>query len=86
MTKADHIAECLRGAFDPTHLAVRNDSAQHAGHAGHDGTGDSHFHVEIRAQAFANKSRIARHRAVHAALGADLMASIHALSLDIDSA
>ena len=29
-------------------------------------------------------SRVARHRAVHAALGPELLARIHALSLDLD--
>ncbi|MFZ7089547.1 BolA family protein [Primorskyibacter sp. 2E233] len=83
MSKADHIQERLHQAFAPVHLEVRNDSAKHAGHAGHDGSGESHFHVEIRSKAFTGQSRIARHRAVHKALGPDLVASIHALSLDI---
>ncbi|WGW03283.1 BolA family protein [Tropicibacter oceani] len=85
LTKADHIKERLRAAFAPEHLLVRNDSASHAGHAGHDGSGESHFHVEIKAVGFAGLSRIARHRAVHAALGPDLMGAIHALSLDIST-
>lgn len=83
LTKADHIQERLTDAFQPTHLVVRNDSGRHAGHAGDDGSGESHFHVEIRAAAFADMSRIARHRAVHKALGQDLVGAIHALSLDI---
>lgn len=85
MSKADHIQERLEQAFGPAHLMVRNDSAQHAGHAAHDSSGESHFHVEIRSDSFAGLSRVARHRAVHKALGADLVAQIHALSLDIDT-
>jgi BolA family transcriptional regulator, general stress-responsive regulator len=38
----------------------------------------------IRAQAFAPMSRVARHRAVHAAIG-DLNQRIHALALDISA-
>jgi len=38
----------------------------------------------IRADAFAGQSRVARHRAVHAALGPDLIGRIHALALDLD--
>jgi BolA protein len=38
----------------------------------------------IRAPAFASMTRIERHRAVHAALGPDLVGRIHALALSID--
>jgi len=39
--------------------------------------------VAIAAPEFAGLSRVAKHRAVHSALGAELIARIHALSLDI---
>jgi BolA protein len=84
MSRADQIRTKLEEAFAPTQLDVRNDSARHGGHAGDDGSGESHFHVTLRAPAFAGQSRIARHRAVHAALGPQLVADIHALALDID--
>ena len=74
----------LRGAFSPTRLEIRNDSAQHAGHSGDDGSGESHWHVTIRADAFAGMGRVQRHRAVHAALGPRIMSTLHALALDID--
>lgn len=80
----DQISEKLQVAFTPDALQVINESDQHAGHAGHDGTGESHFRVVIRADAFANMSRIARHRAVHAALGKELIGRIHALALEIN--
>ena len=83
MPIADEIRQRLDAAFSPTHLEVVNDSHRHAGHAGDDGSGESHFRVEIRAPAFAGMSRIARHRAVHAALG-DVVGRIHALALTID--
>ena len=72
----------LTAAFAPERLEVVNDSAKHAGHGGDDGSGESHFSVLIRAAAFAPMGRVARHRAVHAALG-DLTTRIHALALDI---
>jgi BolA protein len=84
MSREHKMTEKLQRAFAPTHLEVRNDSARHAGHGGDDGSGESHFHVVLRSAAFEGKSRIQRHRAVHAALGADLVAEIHALSLDLD--
>ncbi|SMX50508.1 BolA family protein [Maliponia aquimaris] len=84
MSRADDIRIKLEAAFQPTQLEVRNDSARHSGHAGDDGSGESHFHVTLRAPAFQGQSRIARHRAVHAALGPELVREIHALALDID--
>lgn len=82
MSVENELIARLQAAFAPDRLEVRNDSAKHAGHAGHDGSNESHFHVLIRAEAFAAQSRVARHRAVHAALG-DLNQRIHALALDI---
>lgn len=73
----------LKAAFDPSFLCVTNDSASHAGHMGDDGSGESHFSVEIEAAAFAGLSRVARQRAVNAAL-ADLLAErVHALALSV---
>lgn len=80
----DEIISALEAAFRPTALEVVDDSESHRGHGGYREGGESHFNVMIRADSFASQSRIARHRAVHAALGKELVASIHALSLDID--
>jgi BolA protein len=82
MPVADQITARLTQAFAPDRLEVINESHRHAGHAGDDGSGESHFRVVIRAAAFAPMSRVARHRAVHQALG-DLNTRIHALALDI---
>ncbi|PWG17311.1 BolA family protein [Salibaculum griseiflavum] len=77
------IRQKLEEAFAPTRLEVINESHLHAGHAGDDGSGESHWRVVIEAPAFSDMSRIARHRAVHAALGPDILARIHALALDL---
>lgn len=84
MGVTDEIETRLRSAFDPRELAVVDESEQHIGHAGYQPGGESHFRVRIRAEGFAGQSRLQRHRAVHAALGADLVGRIHALALDID--
>ena len=83
MSVKEEIEARLTKAFAPTELVVENESHRHAGHAGDDGSGESHFRVTIRAAAFAPMGRVERHRAVHRALG-DLTARIHALALDID--
>ena len=82
MTVATEIEQRLVAAFAPTALEVVNESHRHAGHAGDDGSGESHFRVMIRAPAFAAMGRVDRHRAVQKALG-DLNIRIHALALDI---
>ncbi|MEL6241486.1 MAG: BolA family protein [Pseudomonadota bacterium] len=83
MRVADEIEAKLRTAFEPTDIEVVDDSASHAGHAGAPDGGQSHFNVRIRAAAFGGQSRIAKHRAVHRALGPELIGRIHALALDI---
>ncbi len=75
------IADRLTQALAPSHLSVSNDSAQHRGHMGDDGTGETHFSIDIVADAFAGQSRVARQRLVNHAL-ADLLATrIHALAI-----
>ena len=82
MAVKDEIEDRLTAAFAPSVLEVVNESHKHAGHAGDDGTGESHFHITIRADALAAMNRLARHRAVQKALG-DLNSRIHAIALDI---
>ena len=82
MTLEAEIRQAL-GSLSPDSLDVINESAQHAGHAGDDGSGESHWRVVISAPSLQDMSRIARHRAVHAALGPDIIGRIHALAIDI---
>lgn len=82
MTVADTIREKLTRAFRPAALEVIDESHRHAGHAGAREGGETHFRVAIVADAFAGHDRIARHRAVHQALAAELAGGVHALSVD----
>ncbi|MEM5476863.1 BolA family protein [Pacificibacter sp. AS14] len=84
MSISDDMKSRLNAAFSPTRLEVVDDSASHSGHSGNPG-GDSetHFNVVIRSNVFDGLSRVARHRAVHKALG-DVVPRIHALALDLD--
>ena len=78
---AEEIAELLTAAFAPSRLEVINDSASHRGHAGHDGTDESHFTVEIESAAFAGVSRVERQRRVNRALGDIPGQRVHALAI-----
>ena len=80
-TVAAEIEKRLREALAPTRLEVINDSARHRGHAGDDGSGESHFTVEVEAVVFAGMSRLERQRAVNAAVGDLLRDRIHALAI-----
>lgn len=71
----------LRAAFAPTRLAVINDSAKHSGHSGDDGSGESHFTVEIESADFTGVSRLNRQRMVNAALGDIPGRRVHALAI-----
>ena len=75
------IRQRLVSDLAPTSLAVINESALHAGHRGDDGSGESHFRVEIEAASFANLSRIARQRLVNRSLAELLDGHIHALAI-----
>ena len=83
MSRTEEIRTALEVSFAPETLEVIDESESHRGHAGYQEGGESHFRVRIKAEAFGSMSRIERHRAVHKALGADLVGRIHALALDI---
>ncbi|MEM1273717.1 MAG: BolA family protein [Pseudomonadota bacterium] len=85
MTRAERMREKLTATFAPERLDIIDESEAHRGHSGFQEGGESHFRVAITAKAFAEMPRLARHRAVHAALGAELMAEIHALALEIEA-
>ncbi|MBA4765983.1 MAG: BolA family transcriptional regulator [Erythrobacter sp.] len=80
-TVQQEMERLLTEAFSPTRLDVINDSAKHHGHAGDDGSGESHFTVVIEATAFADKSRLERQRMVNRALGDIPGERVHALAI-----
>lgn len=85
MQICDEIEARLNDAFAPDELVVEDDSESHRGHGGWREGGQTHFNVKLRATAFADMTRLQRHRAVHAALGPELVGRIHALALDISA-
>ena len=76
-----NIEKKLKSAFKPHHLNVVDDSALHAGHAGAPAGGESHFRIEIVADKFRGKSRIACHRMINSVLSDELSQTIHALQI-----
>jgi len=82
MTISEEIRQRLDAHFAPEVLEVVDESESHRGHGGWREGGETHFRVRIRAAELGPMSRLARHRAVHGALGPGLMARIHALAVD----
>ena len=82
MTLIDTIQSRLK-VLAPISLTIRDDSAQHAGHAGN--TGGGHFHIVIVSVLFNDKNLVARHRLIYAELQDLIPQQIHALSIDAKS-
>lgn len=80
MDRIEAIRGRLQQALAPERLELRDDSAQHAGHAGA-ASGGGHFSVLIVSPQFAGKKPLERHRMVYAALGDLMPREIHALSI-----
>lgn len=85
MGVADQIAEKLEAAFKPDALEVIDESHHHAGHAAAPEGGESHFRVRMTASSLGGMSRVARSRAVHKALEAELSGPVHALALELSA-
>jgi len=80
-------AEALRARLEellqPSQLEVVDESWQHAGHAGADGTGfGTHFRVRIASPLFAGRPRVAQHRLVYDALRDFVDRGLHALAIE----
>ncbi|MDO9711937.1 BolA family protein [Paracraurococcus lichenis] len=80
-TRSERIRHALETAFPPARVEVADDSHRHAGHAGAQPEGETHFSVLAVSPAFAGMTRVARSRAAHAALEAEFGSGLHALSL-----
>ena len=69
-------------ALNPVRLDLRDESGQHAGHAGARPSGGSHWQLTIVSEAFRGKAPVARHRMVYEALGDLMKRDIHALRIE----
>lgn len=67
-------------ALKPSSLTLIDNSHQHAGHAGNDMDGESHFELQIVAEAFEGLNLVKRHQLIYMILG-EIMPQIHALQI-----
>jgi BolA protein len=68
-------------ALQPVSVDLRDESAQHAGHAGA-ASGGGHWQLTIVSEAFRGKNAVARHRMIYEALGDLMKRDIHALKIE----
>ncbi|HLX24665.1 MAG TPA: BolA family protein [Usitatibacter sp.] len=69
-------------ALNPVALDLRDESGQHAGHAGARPGESTHWQLTIVSEAFRGKSALARHRMIYEALGDLMEHEIHALKIE----
>jgi len=81
MSVADTMRRKLTARFNPVRLDIIDDSARHAGHAGAQPGGETHFDVTIVSDAFAGMGRVARQRLVYETLADEIAGGVHALAL-----
>lgn len=80
---APQLDQRLRDTLQPLALEVIDESAQHNGHAGSNGTGyGTHFRVRITSHLFTGKSAVMRHRLVYDALQDFMDQGLHALAIE----
>jgi BolA protein len=80
-TLEQRIRERLMIGLEPVRLDIINESHLHAGHAGDNGTGQTHFRVLAISEQFRGLSRVERHRLVNDLLAAEFRDGVHALAL-----
>jgi BolA protein len=80
---AARLEQRLRERLQPVTLEVIDESYQHQGHAGANGSGfGSHFRVRVTSQIFTGKSPLQRHRLVYDALQDFMDQGLHALAIE----
>lgn len=75
------IRAALAARFIGAEVEVHNESHLHKGHAGDNGTGQTHYRVVVASPSFAGLNRVQAHRLVYEALEPCLKNGIHALQI-----
>lgn len=81
---AGQLAARLQADLLPSHLEVIDESGDHAGHMGSNGTAfGTHFRVRISAPCFDGQTRVACHRLVYHSLEPFIAQGVHAIAIEI---
>lgn len=84
MNIEEYIRKQIIEHLAPSHLEVVNESHLHVGHAGDDGSGQTHFKVVVVSDKFNSMQPVQMHRTVNDLLSDCFKNGLHALSLKLD--
>ena len=83
MNIAKEIEKRISKALAPELIKLVNESHNHIGHAGDNGSGKTHFKLMVVSGAFDGCNRIERHRIVFKEINSLFEEGLHALSLEV---
>lgn len=83
LSRSERLENLLRQRFSPLDFTLEDESSRHAGHAGAQPGGETHYRLRLVATAFEGISRVARQRLVYTLLAREFETGLHALSLDL---
>jgi BolA protein len=83
LNREERIKKLLEESLNPEFLRVKNNSNLHAGHAGDNGSGETHFAIEIKSSQLLKLGRLQAHRKINQLLKSELEQGLHALELKI---
>lgn len=83
MTIEEEIKFVIERDFNPEHLEIMNESNKHAGHAGDNGTGQTHFQLLVVSKAFEGCNRMQRQQKVNDSLMFLFSKGLHAISMSL---
>ena len=82
MSRHQQMLSLLQQTFPHARIELRDVSAEHHGHAGHDPQG-SHFRLTMVDPLFGGRTPLQRHRLVYDCLRDMLLREVHALQLEL---
>ena len=81
----DLIKSLVEKHLEPIEYELINESHKHAGHAGDDGSGQTHYKLIVVSRIFENFSRIEAQRHVYTILESAFKQGLHAISLHLSA-
>ncbi|MCB1563787.1 MAG: BolA family transcriptional regulator [Alphaproteobacteria bacterium] len=81
MRMSERIKAVIEEGLPSSCVDIVNESDRHIGHAGHDGTGESHFKLEVVCNEFEGLSRVQRQRVIYSLVEQLFDENLHALSM-----
>ena len=81
MQMEEKIKSAIEGGLSPHHIQLINESHKHIGHAGDNGSGQTHFKLMVVSDVFAGCSRVQRQRLVNRAITGLFEEGLHAISI-----